>query len=121
MPVAFPATISPIDVDARPRHGLVIFENPIDLSQEVQGLSALRWEVDITMQLMNATQAADFGAFLQDLEGGAETFSFNLTPWAPGWDPAPGTRNFRLVDPATGWRSRLQAEFNFRFSAIEDV
>ena len=117
---AFPTSVYPKSVTPRRVAVIAQFDNPIDLSVESQDLGGRRWEIDIEMQPMSLTEAADFGAFIQAHEDGS-TFTFNLTPWCPGWSPAPGSKNFRFATPEIGWSAALAREFGFRFTAIEDV
>lgn len=118
---AFPTSVSPLKVHVRPVHAVAQFDNPLALTTEVQLLGGFRWEIDIEMQPMSPVEAADFGAFLQACAGGSVPFTFNLTPWAAGWSPAPGTKNFLLATPDTGWDAAVAREYGFRFTAIEDV
>lgn len=118
---AFPSSVHPKNVNPRYVTAGAHFDNPVNLTTEVQLLGAARWEIDIEMQPMSATEAADFGAFIQAHAGGATTFTFDLTPHCPGWSPAPGTKNFRLAGPDIGWDAALAREFGFRFTAIEDI
>lgn len=120
MPVAFPTAIWPESVTMRPRWAVARWDNPISLHHEVQELGGFRWEIDIRLQRMGATEAGIFAAFLVSLKGGAEAFSFDLDPWAVGISPAPGTRNFLLADPATAFDTRL-ASWGFTFAAVEDI
>jgi hypothetical protein len=118
---AFPTSVSPIEVKVRPVYAAAQFDNPITLATEVQLLGGFRFEIDIIMQPMSPTEAADFGAFIQACAGGSVAFTFNLTPWAAGWSPAPGVKNFRLATPDTGWNAAVAREYGFSFTAIEDV
>lgn len=118
---AFPSSVSPKNVIVRPNYSAAQFDNPINLAVEVQLLGGFRWEIEIEMPAMSPTEAADFGAFIQACAAGSATFTFNLTPWAAGWSPAPGTKNFRLATPDTGWNAAVAREYGFRFTAIEDV
>lgn len=121
MPTAFPTSISPAKVDVRPVYAVAQFDNPISLATEVQSMGGFRFEIDITMQPMPPDAAADFGAFIQAMAGGVGTFTFDLTPWAPGWSPAPGSRTFRLAKNDNGWSAALAREIGYQFTAIEDV
>ena len=121
MSTPFPTSISPAKVSPRPVFAVAQFDNPLDLTTEVQASNAFRWEIDITMQPMSPIEAADFGALVQAMAGGVGTFTFNLTPWAPGWTPAPGERTFRFAKNDIGWDAHLARKIGFQFSAIEDV
>jgi hypothetical protein len=121
MSVAFPTSVYPERVEVTPVDAVAQFDNPVDLSTEVQALGGQRFEITIRMQLMSAADAAAFGAFLQAVRGGLATFTFDLTPWCPGWSPAPGVRTFRLADPNTAFDGKLAVEFGFTFHAIEDI
>lgn len=118
---AFPSGIAPASVAVRPVYAVAQFDNPISLTTEVQSMGGFRFEVDITMQKMAPEDAAEFGAFIQAMAGGVGTFDLNLTPWAPGWTPAPGVRTFRLAMNNTGWNAALAREVAYQFTAIEDV
>lgn len=116
----FPTSITPERVIPTPDHAVAMFENDIAKTIDVQVTGAFRWTVDIIMQKMSPEQAADFGAFIQSQEGGAGTFTFDLTKYTPGWSPSPGVREFRLVSPAP-FNSEHAVEFGFAFSAVEDT
>lgn len=118
---AFPNSISPSKVAVKPVFAVAQFDNPISLASDIQALGGFRFEIEITMQSMSPVEAADFGAFVQAMAGGVATFTFDLTPWAPGWTPAPGVRTFRLAKNDIGWDAHLAREVGFQFSAIEDV
>jgi len=121
MATAFPTSVYPKKVSVRPHWSAAQFDNPIDLSTELQLLGGFRFEIDIIMQPMGVVDAADFGAFLQSLAGGSVAFSFNLTPWCPGWSAAPGVRNFIIGTSDVGWDAELAREFGFAFTGIEDI
>lgn len=118
---AFPSSVYPKRVAVRPTHAVAQFDNPINLSTEVQLLGGFRFEIDIEMQPMSPTQAADFTAFIQACAGGSATFTFDIGPWAAGWTVTPTLRTFRLATPDTGWDADIAREYGFRFTAIEDV
>lgn len=118
---AFPTSIAPKRVRVRAVSAVAQFDNPLDLSVEVQDLGGFRWEIDIEMQPMSKVQAAAFGAFAQAHRGGIAAFTFDLTPWAAGWSPAPGVRNFIFATPDIGWDADTAMQYGFTFTAIEDV
>lgn len=120
-PLAFPAAPVPTSIKIGKVWAVARFDNPVQLSTQVQLRSAKRYEIDVTLPKMPADDAANWGAFLDGLQGGFGTFSLNLTPHCPGVSPAPGTRHFRLATDKHGWDSQLATEFGFAFTAIEDV
>lgn len=118
-PLTFPTNIHPDTVRVRRRTAAGVASSPFTFQQQVYQHPGVRWEIDVTMQVMNATDAPSFTQFLYDLQGQVGTFQFNLTPHCPGLSPAPGTKNFRLADPDPGWDSKLAREFSFTFRAVE--
>jgi hypothetical protein len=96
------------------------FDNPMDLTAQVQRRGPKRFEIDVTLYPMPRKDAhtSGFAQFLTDLEGGWGTFLFNLDPWCTGMNPLPGVRTFRLATNEHGW-SATAAEIGFSFTAIE--
>lgn len=119
MPTAFP-DLHPHRVSALPRWALARFNNPLTLGSETQITGAFRWEMDVVMQPMDAEAAALFGAWIQSQQGGAGSFTFDLTKWVPGWSPAPGVKTFKLVSPLP-FNAEHAVEFGFAFTAQEDI
>ncbi len=120
-PLTFPTNVFPAKVKVRRPFANTRFDNPLQLSSQVQQRNAKRYEIDITLQPMLAAEAGAWTQFLEDLAGGVGTFNFNLTPHIPGLSPAPGVRVFRLADNKHEFDSELSVTFGFAFSAIEVV
>lgn len=111
-PLAFP-NVPPDKVKASLRRVQASVQSPFTLQQQVFDWNARRWEITVTMQKMDTEDAAVFGAWLHDLNGIVGTFTFNLTPWVPGVNPAPGTRTFRMVAPTQPWDSEKTGSVGF--------
>ena len=121
MPSNFPISVAPDTVKVKKVWASTRFDNPVQLSSQVQLRSGMRYEIDVTMQKMGAELAAEFTQFLENLQGGFGTFNFDLDPWCPGLSPAPGVRVFRLAANEHGWDARMAVEFSFSFVAVEVV
>jgi hypothetical protein len=89
--------------------------------RQVHDWNASAWELSITMQRMDAEDAAVFGAWLESLNGIAGTFTFDLTPWCPGVTPAPGSRTFALAEPVASWEVEKRVIWTFQIDAMEVV
>ena len=119
---AFPVTLYPDQVKARRRRAQAVAWSPFSLSTQVFDWGAARWEISIVMPDMIAEDAAIFGAWIEGLNGMVGTFTFDLSPWVPGLDPAPGVRTFRLAAPVNLWEGdRALIWAGFQFEAIEVV
>ena len=118
-PLTFPTVVAPESVKVKKVWAAARFPNPLDFTDEVQLRNAARYELDITIQSMNAALAQQFTQFFENLQGGFGYFAFNLNPYCPGISPAPGTRNFRLATNDHGWDSKYAVQFGFQFVAIE--
>jgi hypothetical protein len=118
-PLAFPAVYIE-EVRVRRVHSTVRFDNPLDLTVQVQRRGPMRFEIDVTLQPMSRIDAhtTKFAQFLEDLQGGWGTFQFALNPWCVGMDPLPGTRTFRLASNDPGWSAKA-SEMGFSFTAVE--
>jgi hypothetical protein len=120
-PLAFPAGIWPKQVKAQLRRVQSVVQSPFTLKRQVYDWGAARWEITVTMQTMDAADAAVFGQFLNALDGVAGTFTFDLNPWCPGVNPAPGGRTFALKSPDISFDATLATTWEFQFDAVEDV
>jgi hypothetical protein len=118
-PLTFPTNVPPQTVRVRRRVAASAPESVFTFQQRVQQFSGKRWEIEVTLQPMPADKAGVWTQFFYDLDGRVGTFAFNLTPHCPGLSPAPGVKNFRLLDPDPGWDSELAREFSFSFRAVE--
>jgi hypothetical protein len=118
-PLTFPTNVAPAEVRVRRVQAQARYDNPLQLSSQVQLRSAARYEIDVTLQPMPHDLAGPWLQFLYDLQGSFGTFTLNLDAYAPGLSPAPGTRTFRLASGETEWSSKLATEFGLGFSAIE--
>lgn len=118
-PLSFPTALAPYKVRVSRRTAAAVAESPFDFSQQVYQHPGERWEIELSFEPMNRTDAAAFTQFLYDLKGRVGTFAFNLTPHCPGLSPAPGVVNFRLAESVIGWDSELATAFGFSFRATE--
>lgn len=118
-PLTFPTVNFPLEVKVEKVWAQARFDNPLQLSSQVQLRSARRYEIDVTLQPMPADDAAAFTQFFEDLQGGFGTFTFDMTPHCPGLTVPAGVRTFRLATAKHGWSSKLAVEFGFTFTAIE--
>ncbi len=117
-PLPLPTNIFPENVHILRHVVAAVSESPFTLQQQVYQFPGKRWEIEVTIQPMPAVEAQLWTQFFYDLEGRVGTFSMNMTPHCPGLNPAPGVKNFRLVEDS-GWESRLATEFSFSFRAVE--
>jgi hypothetical protein len=118
-PLAFPTHVAPAEVRVRRIQAQARYDNPLQLSSQVQLRSAARYEIDVTLQPMPADVVTAWLQFLYDLQGSFGTFTINLDPYAPGLAPAPGVRTFRLASGEQDWNSKLATEWGLAFAAIE--
>jgi hypothetical protein len=118
-PLTFPTNVFPENVRVVRRKVTAVQEAPFSLKQQIHKHPGARWEISVTLQPMPASDAAQWTQFFDDCDGRAGTFSFNLTPHAPGLNP--GVKVFRMADAELGWDSRLATEFAFTFRAVEDL
>jgi len=95
-PAVHPARVIPQIVAAQQ-----VDRSPGALKPVVYDWGGRMFRVTIEMQTMDRTHAELMGKFLQDLDGQIGTFLFDLTPWCPGWVPAPGVHTFILSTPET--------------------
>lgn len=120
-PLPFPAGVHPESVTVRRRTAAGVSTSPTSYQQQVYQHPGARWEIDVKLQPMPRDAAAEFTQFFFDLQGRVGTFLFDLGPHVAGLAPAPGVVRFRLSDPDPGWTERFAAEFDFSFSAVEDI
>jgi hypothetical protein len=113
-----PTNVFPDTVHVLRRHVVAVSESPYTFSQQVYQFPGQRWEIEVTLQPMDAISAALWTQFFSDLNGRAGTFTLNLTPHCPGLVPAPGVKTFRLAEDP-GWDSHLAADFRYSFKATE--
>lgn len=118
-PLTFPTHVAPAEVRVRRIQAQARYDNPLQLSSQVQLRAAARYEIDITLQPMPADVVTAWLQFLYDLQGSFGTFTINLNAYAPGLTPAPGSRTFRLATGEQEWSAKLATEFGLAFSAIE--
>lgn len=119
-PLAIPTNVFPDEVFVRRRTAAGVSTTPTNFVTQAYRHPGRRWEIDVTLQKMDATRAALWTQFFDDLDGRVGTFTMNLNKHCPGLDPQPGDVVFRLVDADPGWRSRLAIEFGFAFRAAQD-
>ena len=120
-PLTFPTNVAPSQIDVKKVWATCRFDNPVDLSSEVQLRNGRRYELDITLQQMNKVLAEVWTQFFEDLQGGFGYFALDMDPLCPGLTPAPGVRNFRLATNEHGWSAKFATEFDFKFTAVERV
>lgn len=83
-PLTFPTNVAPGSVKVKKVWSQARFDNPLQLSSQVQLRNASRWEIDVTLQAMPAAEAEDWTQFFDDLRGGFGTFTLDLDPHCPG-------------------------------------
>lgn len=115
---AFPSGLMPATVEVTPTAAQAVTRSPFSYKGQVFDYGGRMLRLAITMQDMDATDAATFGAFFKSLDGMAKTFSFNVDPWAPGMSY--GTRTFRLASNAPTF-STSRPVTRFAFEAVEEV
>jgi hypothetical protein len=98
-----------------------ITRSPYSFRPQVIDRGGRVFRIVIEFQELSQTKAEAVGAWLRNLDCMANTFTLDLNPHCPGWDPAPGTRTFRLAEPKAGWASYMRVKFVARIEAYEDV
>lgn len=114
---SFP-NLMPASVDVTRIAAQMSNRSPFSFKQQVYDFGGRMLQITVTMQPMDATDAATFGAFLASLDGMVNSFTFNLDPWAPGMGY--GTRTFQLSRPEFGWSTERPVS-RYRFEATEVV
>jgi len=117
-PLSFPA-LNPARVEVYRQGATALHRSPFSFKEQVYDWGGRVLRIVIRMQTMDATDAATWGAFLRDLDGQAGTFTFNCTPWCPGWSPAPGSLTFRAVAADPGWSSDYGVTWDATLEAIQ--
>jgi hypothetical protein len=101
---------------------VAVSESAYTYAQKVYQYPGKRWLLEFSLATLNATEAAAWTNFLDDLAGGADTFTFNVASVAPGSNFSAQTSvAFRLAESSVSWVKTVEGYYNLSFAAIQAI
>jgi len=102
------------------RKAVQVEASSFTFGQKVYRYPGKQWMLEISLAVLNATEAAAWSNFLDDLEGGANTFNFNVAAHAPGSNFSAMTSvSFRLAENSVTWTKTVDSHYLITFAAME--
>ena len=101
---------------------VAVSQNTFTGAQKVYQYPASVITLEFQVTLLGEDDAATWTNFLDDLEGGANTFQFDVSSVAPGTNfAAMTTTSFRLADSTVTWTKGVHGHYEMSFSAVEAI